>query len=109
MRLKYLIATGCLTASFLGVSTTAQAKETETSLFTCDNGQTYTMSGWARGGVFHDQESNSNYVVHYAYARGQVLYDAPGRLKDEDLVTCTTTSPLSGTFYTFKGVFTPQK
>ena len=86
----------------------AAAAETQSAPLVCDNGRTATVTGFGRGQVFHVVGTNENYVVTSArLSTGELLFEAPGAERGRtNLVTCTTTSPVSGTSYVFRGFFT---
>ena len=86
----------------------AAAAPTATAPLVCDDG-VYTVSGFGRGQTLHVVGSTQRYVVTSArLADGTQVFDAPGQAGRGDVVTCTTTSPLSGTAFAFEGFFTPR-
>jgi hypothetical protein len=91
----------------LGSSFSSAAAGSDPSApLTCNNGTTYTVTGFGKGIVLHVVNSTSNFVVTYAVTGdGTVVRNVPGQQNE---LTCTTTSPLGGTSYTFQGFFTPS-
>lgn len=85
---------------------TAYAGQTPVALLVCNSGMTVSVTGFGRGTPLKVAGSTSNFVVKSASTGGQVLLDLP-ITGNKDAVTCTTTSPMSGIAYTFRGFFTP--
>jgi|SRR5690349_3635779 len=102
-----LCVAGYLTMSLVLAATSVQAKSTPEAVLTC-GGDQYVVSGFGRGEVLHVSDSTSNFVVTYARSGSNVLIDIRGQQNKQDIVTCSVTSPLSGTEYTFRGFFTPR-
>ncbi len=110
MSLRSLVVAVFLTVFFFLATPVAQAKPTEESILSCGS-QQYVISGWGTG-AFHVSGSNQIFLVTYARLDSEpgqpVLFDIRGQQNKPDIVTCTTTSPVSRIDYTFKGFFTPR-
>ena len=88
----------------------AGAAPTESALLTCAGLDPVAVTGFGRGQVLQVVGSNEVFVVTFAeLASGRVVFDNPGLVDARDVVTCTTTSPVSGTAFTFRGFFTPRR
>jgi hypothetical protein len=86
----------------------ALATPTESAQLDCGAVQ-YEVTGFGRGQVLHVVGSTSTFVVTFAQlASGRVVFDNPGLADARDVVTCTTTSPVTGTSFMFRGFFTPR-
>lgn len=103
-----ILALSALAATAPGVALAvpATAAETASAVLLCDDGTTATVTGFGRETPLKVTGSTSNYVVKYAESNGTVLLDLD-ITGNKTAVTCTTTSPYSGTAFTFRGFFTP--
>src|SRR5689334_16079582 len=100
-----LLSAGCLALSLLLLAASAHAAPNPEATLTCGETQ-YTVNGFGRGEPLHVVNSTSNYVITYARIDSDpahpVIIDVPGQRNRPDIVTCTATSPLRGTQYTFQ-------
>ncbi len=86
----------------------AMASPTESAQLDCGSVR-YDVTGFGRGQVLQIVGSNSNFVVTFAeLASGKVVFNNPGMTDADDIITCTTTTPGTGTFFTFRGFLTPR-
>ncbi len=108
-RVAALCASAALSAASLaGSSAPAGATETDTAVLTC-GAATYPVSGFGRGQVLFVTGSTQRFIVTFAQLDdGRVVFEAPGQAQNESVVTCTTSSPVTGRTFTFRGFFTPQ-
>ena len=87
----------------------AVAAPTESALLTCAGSDPVAVTGFGRGQVLQVVGSNEVFVVTFAQLEsGRVVFNNPGLADARDVVACTTTSPISGTSFTFRGFFTPR-
>jgi len=85
----------------------AHAAPTPSAALVCGT-TTVDVTGFGRGQVLQVVDSTQVFVVTRAEIAGRVVFDAPGQEGKVDVVRCTTTSPASGTEFTFSGFFTPR-
>ncbi len=86
----------------------AMASPTESAQLDCGTVQ-YEVTGFGWGQVLQVVGSNSNFVVTFAeLASGEVVFNNPGMTDADDIITCTTTTPGTKTFFTFRGFLTPR-
>lgn len=86
----------------------AVAAPTASAALKCGSAQ-HEVTGFGRGQVLQVVGSNDVFVVTFAQiASGRVVFDNPGLADAGDVVTCTSTAPVSGTSFVFRGFFTPR-
>jgi hypothetical protein len=70
----------------------------------------FDVTGFGRGQVLHLVGSTEQLVVTFAQRQpsGQVVFDNPGLGDTPDLLTCSTTSPITGQAFTVRGFLTPR-
>ena len=88
----------------------AAAAPTGSAELVCAGLEPVLVTGFGRGQVLQVVGSNAVFVVtSAALADGSVVFDNPGLADADDVVTCTTTSPVSKASFTFRGFFTPRR
>lgn len=104
-----LAACACATVAAvpLVLAAPAHAAPTASAPLVCDS-RTVEVTGFGRGQVFQVVGSTETFIVTRAEAAGRLVFDNPGQKGMADIVQCTTTSPVSGTNFTFLGFFTPR-
>lgn len=89
----------------------AGAVQPASASLACGRDGAYTVSGFGRGDALQLTTDTSNFVVVYGVNRdtGEVLMDAPGQRAREDILSCTVTSPVTGTRLLLEGFLTPRR
>lgn len=108
-KIAALCASAAISAASLALGAApAQAGETESAVLACGSAGDFTVTGFGRGQVLFVTGTTQRFIVTFAQLEdGRVVFEAPGQRKNENVVTCTTSSPISGRTFTFQGFFTP--
>jgi len=101
-------AVAIATASALLGAAPAEAGKTESGVLMCGSTQ-YTVTGFGRGQVLFVTGTTQRFIVTFAqFTTGEVVFEARGQRAKNDIVTCTTTSPITDRSFIFRGFFTPR-